>query len=196
MGIILTIIGIGITIFALMSIYFGNKKIEDRVKVMEEFETTLLEMKKNIEELDRRIQSNSVDKIKELEKVLKECDRRVIIFDNKLKEGHGLNAILERNFERISEVKLENKPRFHPVFEIEDEEFDEDDEDFEDETDEDESYDEYDENDEEFEDETFEIEDELTKEEILELYAKGKTLKEIAEIFGISLEEIGIIMEA
>ena len=174
MSILLSIIGIGMVIFALITIYFGNKKIDEKERVLDSYEVTLLEMKRNIEDLDRRVKESSVEKTKELEKLLKECDRRIIMFDNKIKEGQGLNSILEKTFDKVSEVKVEAKPSFH--MDIEDEEYEED---YEDEFTEDEEYDEV---------------EEIDLEEILELYKSGKSLNEISEITGRSLEDIAVIM--
>jgi hypothetical protein len=161
-------------IFALITIYFGNKKIDEKERILDNYEVTLLEMKRNIEDLDRRVKESSVEKTKELEKLLKECDRRILMFDNKIKEGQGLNSILEKTFDKVSEVKVEAKPSFH--MDIEDEEYEED---YEEEFVEDEEYDEV---------------AEVDLEEILELYKSGKSLNEISEITGRSLEDIAVIM--
>ena len=104
MSIWLSILGIGMVIFALITIYFGNKKIDEKERILDNYEVTLLEMKRNIEDLDRRVKESSVEKTKELEKLLKECDRRILMFDNKIKEGQGLNSILEKTFDKVSEV--------------------------------------------------------------------------------------------
>ena len=96
------------------------------------------------------------------------------MFDNKIKEGQGLNSILEKTFDKVSEVKVEAKPSFH--MDIEDEEYEED---YEEEFVEDEEYDEV---------------AEVDLEEILELYKSGKSLNEISEITGRSLEDIAVIM--
>ena len=124
--------------------------------------------------MDRRVKESSVEKTKELEKLLKECDRRILMFDNKIKEGQGLNSILEKTFDKVSEVKVEAKPSFH--MDIEDEEYEED---YEEEFVEDEEYDDV---------------EEVDLEEILELYKSGKSLNEISEITGRSLEDIAVIM--
>ncbi len=174
MSIWLSILGIGMVIFALITIYFGNKKIDEKERILDNYEVTLLEMKRNIEDLDRRVKESSVEKTKELEKLLKECDRRILMFDNKIKEGQGLNSILEKTFDKVSEVKVEAKPSFH--MDIEDEENEED---YEEEFVEDEEYDEV---------------AEVDLEEILELYKSGKSLNEISEITGRSLEDIAVIM--
>ena len=174
MSIWLSILGIGMVIFALITIYFGNKKIDEKERILDNYEVTLLEMKRNIEDLDRRVKESSVEKTKELEKLLKECDRRILMFDNKIKEGQGLNSILEKTFDKVSEVKVEAKPSFH--MDIEDEEYEED---YEEEFVEDEEYDEV---------------AEVDLEEILELYKSGKSLNEISEITGRSLEDIAVIM--
>ena len=166
MSILLGIVGIGIVIFALITIYFGNKKIDEKERVLDTYEVTLLEMKRNIEELDRKVKENSAEKIKELEKMLKECDRRILMFDNKIKEGQGLNNILEKTFEKVSEVKVETKPNFH--MEIDEEE--------------------------DYIDEEYDEIEEIDLEEILELYKSGKSLNEISEITGRSLEDIAVIM--
>ena len=174
MSIWLSILGIGMVIFALITIYFGNKKIDEKERILDNYEVTLLEMKRNIEDLDRRVKESSVEKTKELEKLLKECDRRILMFDNKIKEGQGLNSILEKTFDKVSEVKVEAKPSFH--MDIEDEEYEED---YEEEFVEDEEYDEV---------------AEVDLEEILELYKSGKSLNEISEITGRSLEDIAVII--
>ena len=174
MSIWLSILGIGMVIFALITIYFGNKKIDEKERILDNYEVTLLEMKRNIEDLDRRVKESSVEKTKELEKLLKECDRRILMFDNKIKEGQGLNSILEKTFDKVSEVKVEAKPSFH--MDIEDEEYEED---YEEEFVEDEEY--------------YDVE-EVDLEEILELYKSGKSLNEISEITGRSLEDIAVIM--
>ena len=174
MSIWLSILGIEMVIFALITIYFGNKKIDEKERILDNYEVTLLEMKRNIEDLDRRVKESSVEKTKELEKLLKECDRRILMFDNKIKEGQGLNSILEKTFDKVSEVKVEAKPSFH--MDIEDEEYEED---YEEEFVEDEEYDEV---------------EEVDLEEILELYKSGKSLNEISEITGRSLEDIAVIM--
>ena len=174
MSIWLSILGIGMVIFALITIYFGNKKIDEKERILDNYEVTLLEMKRNIEDLDRRVKESSVEKTKELEKLLKECDRRILMFDNKIKEGQGLNSIIEKTFDKVSEVKVEAKPSFH--MDIEDEEYEED---YEEEFVEDEEYDEV---------------EEVDLEEILELYKSGKSLNEISEITGRSLEDIAVIM--
>ena len=174
MSIWLSILGIGMVIFALITIYFGNKKIDEKERILDNYEVTLLEMKRNIEDLDRRVKESSVEKTKELEKLLKECDRRILMFDNKIKEGQGLNSILEKTFDKVSEVKVEAKPSFH--MDIEDEEYEED---YEEEFSEDEEYDDV---------------EEVDLEEILELYKSGKSLNEISEITGRSLEDIAVIM--
>lgn len=174
MSIWLSILGIGMVIFALITIYFGNKKIDEKERILDNYEVTLLEMKRNIEDLDRRVKESSVEKTKELEKLLKECDRRILMFDNKIKEGQGLNSILEKTFDKVSEVKVEAKPSFH--MDIEDEEYEED---YEEEFVEDEEYNEV---------------AEVDLEEILELYKSGKSLNEISEITGRSLEDIAVIM--
>ena len=174
MSIWLSILGIGMVIFALITIYFGNKKIDEKERILDNYEVTLLEMKRNIEDLDRRVKESSVEKTKELEKLLKECDRRILMFDNKIKEGQGLNSILEKTFDKVSEVKVEAKPSFH--MDIEDEEYEEE---YEEELEGDEEYDEV---------------AEVDLEEILELYKSGKSLNEISEITGRSLEDIAVIM--
>ena len=107
MNLILTVIGIGITVFAVLTIYFGNKKIDKRAKMLDTYEITLLEMKKTIEELDQKVKSSSMEKIKELKELIKEADKKNLILDNKIKEGYGLNGILERNFDKISEIKVD-----------------------------------------------------------------------------------------
>lgn len=181
MSILLGVVGIGLVIFALITIYFGNKKVEEKERLLENYEGTLLEMKRSIEELDRKVKEGSTEKVKELEKLLKECDRRIIIFDNKLKEGQGLNNILEKTFAKVSEVKVENKPKFDIQIEEEyEEEYDGEQEEY---------------YEEEFaEDEEYEEVEEVGLEEILELYKKGNTLKEISDITGRSLEDIAVIM--
>jgi hypothetical protein len=98
MSIWLSILGIGMVIFALITIYFGNKKIDEKERILDNYEVTLLEMKRNIEDLDRRVKESSVEKTKELEKLLKECDRRILMFDNKIKEGQGLKQYSRKNF--------------------------------------------------------------------------------------------------
>lgn len=161
MNVILMIIGIGITLFAVMTIYFGNKKIDKKAKMLEAYEFNLLEIKRTIEELDDKVKNSSMEKIKELEKLMKECDRRGILLDSKIKEGYGLNGILERNFDKISEVKVDN-PKTEFIKEKKEEK-------------------------------KFEVK-KIGKEEIMDLYKEGKGLKEISEITGKSLEDIGIIM--
>ena len=107
MNLILTMVGIGITIFAILTIYFGNKKIDKRAKMLDTYEIALLEMKRTIEELDNKVKNSSMEKMKELKELLKEVDKKNLILDNKIKEGYGLNGILERNFDKISEIKVD-----------------------------------------------------------------------------------------
>ena len=107
MNLILTMVGIGITIFAILTIYFGNKKIDKRAKMLDTYEIALLEMKRTIEELDNKVKNSSMEKMKELKEILKEVDKKNLILDNKIKEGYGLNGILERNFDKISEIKVD-----------------------------------------------------------------------------------------
>jgi hypothetical protein len=156
MEIFLMVLGIAITIFAMLTIYYGNKKIDARAKVLESYETTLLEMKKMIEDLDGKVKQSSGEKIKEMKELIKEADRKNLILDNKIKEGYGLNGILERNFERIGQVEVEIPISFNKV------------------------------------DSKKSIE--ISIEEIIKLYKEGKSLKEISEITGKTLEEIAAMI--
>lgn len=107
MNFILTMVGIGVTIFAVLTIYFGNRKIDKRAKMLDTYELTLLEMKRTIEELDNKVKNSSMEKMKELRDLIKEAEKKNLILDNKIKEGYGLNGILERNFEKISNITID-----------------------------------------------------------------------------------------
>ena len=150
MEIFMILVGVGIIIFSLISIHNENKKLDKKTELIGNYERNILNIKKDIEEIEKKSKDTSQDKVKELEKLLKECDRRILIFDNKIKEGYGLNAILERNYEKTSELQV-----------------------------------------------TFKAPEkqEYSKEDILELYKNGISLKEISEITGYSLKEIASIME-
>lgn len=156
MEVFLMIFGIAVTIFAMLTIYYGNKKIDDRAKVLDSYETTLLEMKKMIEDLDGKVKKSSGEKIKELKDLLKEADKKNLILDNKIKEGYGLNGILERNFERISQVEVDIPVNFNKNESIRNVE--------------------------------------ISLEEIIELYKEGKSIKEISESTGKTLEEIAAMI--
>lgn len=181
MSILLSLLGVGLVIFALVTIHFGNKKSDEKERNLDAYEGTLLELKKNIEDMDRKVKENYAEKTKELERVLKECDRKILILDNKIKEGNVINNILVTTFEKVNEVEVNAKPNFHLVNEENNEENEEEvfEEDYEDDFLDDEEYDEV---------------EEVDLEEILELYKDGKSLNEISEITGKSLEDIAVIM--
>lgn len=109
MSVFMMVIGIAVTLFALLTIVFSNKRIDKRTDVLDSYELSLIEMKKEIEELNKRVHENTVEKLKELDKLIKECDRRVLMFDNKIKEGKNMSAILERSYEKTSEIKVNSK---------------------------------------------------------------------------------------
>jgi len=75
--------------------------------MLDTYEIALLEMKRTIEELDNKVKNSSMEKLKELKELLREVDKKNLILDNKIKEGYGLNGILERNFDKISEIKVD-----------------------------------------------------------------------------------------
>lgn len=177
MSILLSLLGVGLVIFALVTIHFGNKKSDEKERNLDAYEGTLLELKKNIEDMDRKVKENYAEKTKELERMLKECDRKILILDNKIKEGNVINNILVTTFEKVNEVEVNAKPNVHLVNEENEEEVFE--EDYEDDFLDDEEYDEV---------------EEVDLEEILELYKDGKSLNEISEITGKSLEDIAVIM--
>lgn len=116
MNFMLTMVGIGVTIFAVLTIYFGNRKIDKRAKMLDTYELTLLEMKRTIEELDNKVKNSSMEKMKELKELIKEAEKKNLILDNKIKEGYGLNGILERNFEKISDIKIDKTNNIPEVF--------------------------------------------------------------------------------
>ena len=52
MSVLLSLFGVGLVIFALVTIHFGNKKTDEKERSLDAYEGTLLELKKNIEDME------------------------------------------------------------------------------------------------------------------------------------------------
>lgn len=106
MELILNLVGVVIVIFSLLLVFQNNRKNGKKEKELENYETELVHMKKHLEEIDNKIKSSSIEKYRELEKLMKECERKIAVFEDKISQGKNLKNILEKTFEKVSNVEI------------------------------------------------------------------------------------------
>ena len=106
MELILNLVGVVIVIFSLLLVFQNNRKNDKKEEELENYETELVHMKKHLEEIDNKIKSSSIEKYRELEKLMKECERKIAVFEDKISQGKNLKNILEKTFEKVSNVEI------------------------------------------------------------------------------------------
>lgn len=106
MELILNLVGVVIVIFSLLLVFQNNRKNGKKEEELENYETELVHMKKHLEEIDNKIKSSSIEKYRELEKLMKECERKIAVFEDKISQGKNLKNILEKTFEKVSNVEI------------------------------------------------------------------------------------------
>ena len=106
MELILNLVGVVIVIFSLLLVFQNNRKNGKKEEELENYETELVHMKKHSEEIDNKIKSSSIEKYRELEKLMKECERKIAVFEDKISQGKNLKNILEKTFEKVSNVEI------------------------------------------------------------------------------------------
>ncbi|MBN1468156.1 MAG: hypothetical protein JXM74_08870 [Fusobacteriaceae bacterium] len=108
MELILNLVGVVIVIFSLLLVFQNNRKNDKKEEELESYETELVHMKRHLEEIDNKIKSSSIEKYRELEKLMKECERKIAVFEDKISQGKNLKNILEKTFEKVSNVEIVN----------------------------------------------------------------------------------------
>jgi archaellum component FlaC len=106
MELILNLVGVVIVIFSLLLVFQNNRKNGKKEEELENYETELVHMKRHLEEIDNKIKSSSIEKYRELEKLMKECERKIAVFEDKISQGKNLKNILEKTFEKVSNVEI------------------------------------------------------------------------------------------
>ena len=94
MELILNLVGVVIVIFSLLLVFQNNRKNGKKEEELENYETELVHMKRHLEEIDNKIKSSSIEKYRELEKLMKECERKIAVFDTEQSKYYCQKAVM------------------------------------------------------------------------------------------------------
>jgi septal ring factor EnvC (AmiA/AmiB activator) len=108
MSLIIIVLGIAITLAALVSAYFNDKNMGKNVSEMEKFEVEIRDMKREAEAVLREFKSLSEEKMSELNNKIKDINRAGTLVDSKIKEGKGIVKILENTIAKSEEIEIDN----------------------------------------------------------------------------------------
>jgi ElaB/YqjD/DUF883 family membrane-anchored ribosome-binding protein len=108
MSLIIIVLGIAITLAALVSAYFNDKNIGKNMVAMEKFEVEIRDMKREAEAVLREFKSLSDEKMSELNNKIKDINRAGTLVDSKIKEGKGIIKILENTIAKSEDIEIDN----------------------------------------------------------------------------------------
>lgn len=108
MSLIIIVLGIAITLAALVSAYFNDKNMGKNVTEMEKFEVEIRDMKREAEAVLREFKSLSEEKMSELNNKIKDINRAGTLVDSKIKEGKSIVKILENSISKSEDIEIDN----------------------------------------------------------------------------------------
>jgi ElaB/YqjD/DUF883 family membrane-anchored ribosome-binding protein len=111
MSLLIIVIGIAITLAAIVSAYFNEKNIGKSVVEIEKYEVEIRELKREAESVLREFKSLSEEKMTELEKKVKDVNRAGTLVESKVKEGKSIVKILENMIAKSEEIEVDNNSK-------------------------------------------------------------------------------------
>lgn len=111
MPLLIIILGIAITLVALVTIVLNGRNIEKNIEKFESFEEEMQNLRREVEKATREFKNTSADKLGELDKKIKDLNRAGTLVESRVKEGQSIVKILENTIKKSSNIEVNNQKR-------------------------------------------------------------------------------------
>lgn len=108
MALLIIILGIAVTLAALVSSYFNDKKMNGTMIELEKYEGEIRNLKREAELVLRDFKNLSEEKMTELNNKIKDVNRAGTLVESKIKEGKSIVTILENTIAKSEEIELDD----------------------------------------------------------------------------------------